>query len=134
MRTLSKDEIKLLSFPDATIVSFFINEDLTEFEIECNRSYLDFETGISFSLTAIKIGSNNVIIREWIDNAFVDITMNKKEDLILKDICEFMLLDNKLLIKGFGVISGMWIEYEFTEYTIAINVASWGVHPFLIKN
>jgi hypothetical protein len=45
-------------------------------------------------------------------------------EFALKDICEFILTDNSVTLKGFSKIRGFWTEYVFTSCSLSVGYES----------
>lgn len=118
---VKNSEIKKLSFPDSTVKSMMVDTNNKVSEIVTDACYLNQNGGIEFNQCVIKIG-------DWYD-AEISLygTMSKEWKQLtqknidyLMDICEFSY-GEKLVIRGFGVQTGQWLEYSFLNPKILVE-------------
>lgn len=121
MRFLTKNEIKQLSFPDCIVeeMKFDIPEKIVK--IKTNIGYLSGNGGV-------KLKNCELIIRDWheLNVSLYRVTTKRWEKLDvdhiekLVDICEFEC-DGKTVFRGFGEITGQWIEIVFLNAVLKVN-------------
>ncbi len=118
MKNLSVEQIRMASFPDAPVTDFSLNEA---------KKLLTF-------ITDVYVGSAPDGI--WFDDSLVTISdfewfkiieEDSKEiaafspNLALREICEFIMCDEKIVLRGFTCGAGLWTEFIFQNPKIQIS-------------
>ena len=118
MKIFSQDQINDVSFPDAPV---------SEFKLDGIKRMLTFTTDAF-------VGSAPT--GRWFDEAIVTIFDFEEVKIIeenskivqrflpefaLRGICEFILTDGKLVMRGFSYGRGLWTEYCFVKPKIQIE-------------
>lgn len=111
MNYLSAEQLNVMSFPDAPISGF--NLDLEKNELRF------------FSDAFVGKGANG----HWLNN--VDVTIERfhslkileeekreilkyTDEFALREICEFAVSENTIVMKGFSIGRGLWTEFLFS--------------------
>lgn len=117
MKYLSVNQLKDVSFPDAPVSNFTIDED---------------KGRVSFVSDAF-VGSNPGGF--WCDDSLVEISdfssleitdedsrkiLHFNPNLALREICEFTFGDDLLIIKGFSK-GGLWTEFKFYNPNLVVS-------------
>ena len=121
MKRLSKQELELLTFPDATVTSFQVDIANKVFRCTTNISHIGGDINVMYGETSLIISNwSQISIQEWHGESFLDIS-NKLEGSELKDICENNF-GTETILKGFTVGTDFWTEYKFTNGNIVVEV------------
>lgn len=119
MKTLNKNQMKYLSFPDFGVekVEFIPKEKKLIIVVE--GAYLDENEGQL-------LGKGTLFFNEWEDisfrkydfNADTWSVVNESDFEPLKDICEEKFDGSTVYLCGFGKLSGQWMEYKIQNAKI----------------
>lgn len=117
MKNLSEEQIQDVSFPDAPVEDFLVDQRkrLATF---CSDAFVGTSpSGKWFDGSVVKISFADVSITEEESKEI----SNYHSDFALREICEFIFTEGALTIRGFSVGSGLWTEYKFFDPTIEIS-------------
>lgn len=118
---LLQNKIRKLSFPDQKIISVEFNPAEKYLLIELDGAWLDGK----------QLGEGKLVFQKWKDITFrkfdhtcenwIEIEENDFESLV--DICEFECNENQAVLRGFGALSDLWIEYKINHSIIKAEFA-----------
>jgi hypothetical protein len=111
MKNLSQEDIKNLSFPDARVLDFVINNKVKSLLIRFDSAFVDApEGGRRLQETTLNFTDFEITAAlEFRDSAFSPIDAAITEPA-LRDVCEFVLDDDTAHLRGFSQHSGLWTE------------------------
>ena len=104
-------ELKLLSFPDAQVLEMTADIANKTFSLTLDRAYFD-------SKHKINIDGGTLVLNNWehFSSKLYSLEGSWNFDFDeLKDICEFIVSDTQVMLKGFGKKTGNWTEYVFLK-------------------
>jgi len=120
---LSKDDLKVVSFPDTEVTSMEVDLANSTLSIKCLDGLLARTTGNKcIEDVVIRIENFDSITAE----EYIEQTTQVKPDndeYFLKDICEFLIEDNKIILKGFSQKRGYWSEYHVVGGNLVVSYA-----------
>jgi hypothetical protein len=103
--------LKYLVFSDAEVLK--IQKDMIKktFSISVNNAH--YCKG-----STVCLGNGTLFVKNW--SVFESRIYNINEEWEyrfeeLKDICEFFILNDQIILKGFSKVSGNWVEYTFQK-------------------
>lgn len=111
MKSLDIKYLMKLSFPDSTVTEMIIDKSLRTLKIKVDTAWLDNDGGITLNNGELMFFRYDTIECRSYNKIDEDFTWVKCQDIVvLKDICEFQIADNKIFLRGFGRSSGFWTE------------------------
>lgn len=123
MRILNKNEKILLTFPDASVLSFELNKKDKKCSVITDSSHVGGDWNQLFETTELLIEDwSDLVVREWDGHKFRYIH-GDLSGFELKDICENDFSD-EIVLKGFTFNTDYWIEYKFIDARLAVSVDS----------
>lgn len=128
MKQLSRYQIENLSFPDEDVVDFNIDTTMKSLLILLNGGYVD-EKDKGHHLRNVeiqieKISDANVF--SWDSDKKQKTNHSLSEGLTLREICDFVVKNDNVQLKGFCKESGKWIEFHLKSNRISVYAASDG--------
>ena len=116
MKYLSKEQVRDVSFPDAPVESFTIDEGEKSASFVSDAFVGEAPTGKWFDDSTVTISFSSFQITEEDERAI----HSYSSEYALREICEFIIEANELIIKGFTVGPGVWTEFVFSNPTIEV--------------
>jgi hypothetical protein len=118
MKNLSNDQIRMASFPDAPITEFNLNE---------SKKLLTFTTDVYVGSVPDGIWFDDAVVTisdfEWlriVEEDSKEITAFSP-NFALREICEFIISDDKIVLRGFTCGPGLWTEFCFQNPKVQIS-------------
>ncbi len=116
MKLLTVEEIKDLSFPDTDITEFKILSDA--FEIVGDSAHFSSPKKL-FYYFKLKVIGESFRVMNFEKRSGKSLSMAEAP---LKDICEFIYEDNRLMMNGFSAIDGHWTEIMISSPVCLLEV------------
>jgi hypothetical protein len=111
MKNLSQEDVGHLSFPDARVLAFVLENDIKRLLIRLDSAFVDTPgPGRRLQETTLRFFDLDILAAlEFRDSAFspIDLAVSKTT---LRDICEFSLNNGMAHLRGFSRHSGLWTE------------------------
>lgn len=122
MKSLDIKYITNLSFPDSTVKGMIIDKDLRTLKIKVDTAWLDNNGGITLNNGELMFFRYEAIECKSYNKINEDFTWVKCQDIVvLKDICEFQIVGNKIILRGFGSSSGFWTEITIINSSVTFS-------------
>ena len=116
MEYLSNEQVKDISFPDAPVEGFEINEGEKSAKFVSDAFVGEAPTGKWFDDSTVTISFSSVQITEEDEKTIHPYA----SEYALTEICEFIIEENRLIVRGFTVGPGLWTEFVFSNPTIKV--------------
>ena len=117
MKYLNKKQIQDVSFPDAPVEHFVANEDNRTVSFISDAFVGTGPTGKWFDNSKVEIAFCDVRVLEEDSNE----VSAYNDEYALREICEFILKDRILIMRGFSTGPGLWTEFTFTNPVIKVG-------------
>lgn len=117
MKYLNAKQIQDVSFPDAPVEHFVATQDNKLVSFISDAFVGTSPTGKWFDDSKVEINFSDVQVLEEDSNE----VSAYAHEYALREICEFILTDKTLIMRGFSIGPGLWTEFTFTNPIIKIG-------------
>ena len=109
-----------ISFPDCSVktISYDLENKIVVVKID-GINIDNFFTGQTKECVITLTQWNKFEILEYHNNKYKKLKIRNID--LLKDICESKISSDQMVLKGFGKLSGHWIEYHLSKPNIKIE-------------
>lgn len=119
---LDLDEISNLSFPDSVVINSVIDLESKIFEMKIDFAWLDIHSGKLLKNVLLRITDwQELILKRYDSDNQKWYHQNDHNSAFLKDICEFEVSSDLLVIKGFSSYNGQWHEWGFKKANVVVE-------------
>jgi hypothetical protein len=118
MKYFSENQLKNLSFPDAPVSNFTIDED-------SGKASFVSDAFVGTSPGSVLYDDSLVEISKFSSLEITEEDSRKmpyfNPNLALREICEFTFGEGLLIIKGFSKGRGLWTEFKFCNPNVVVS-------------
>ncbi len=109
-----------ISFPDCSVKTISYDLENKILVVKIDGIYIEnFITGQTKECVITVTQWNKFEILEYHNDKYKKLKISNID--LLKDICESKIGSDQLVLKGFGKLSGHWIEYHLSKPNIKIE-------------
>ena len=121
MPSLTREQIKDMSFPDAPVESFILDSGAMKITFISDAFIGDGESGQWFDNVTITISDFNDF--RILEEGKSEVPLFS-EEYALREICEFVVTEESIILRGFSKGRGLWTEYSVVKPSIEVQMST----------
>ncbi|NRA66654.1 MAG: hypothetical protein HRU19_19350 [Pseudobacteriovorax sp.] len=119
---VSEKDLKCLSFPEAQVLEMNVDPLRKTINIHVDHAYIDdSNSGIHLQKVVLSISDFRDISACEFESGILKPINPEDHRFFLRDICEFLIENDQILIKGFSKIRGFWVEFEILHGKLTVE-------------